>query len=68
MGESDNEHKSLLNNKLELGFIAHEIQEWYPYLVNGEKDGVDYQRLNYIALIPLLVKEIKELKKAIQKM
>jgi len=58
------------HNKLsdtdDLGFIAHEVQEVYPCLVNGEKDGEKYQSLNYIGIIPILVKEIQDLKSEIQ--
>jgi hypothetical protein len=35
-------------------------------LVNGEKDGKNYQSLNYIGIIPILVKEIQELKTEVQ--
>jgi hypothetical protein len=51
-----------INNKNEIGFIAHEVQELFPELVTGEKDGETNQSVNYIGLIPLLVNEIKELK------
>jgi hypothetical protein len=54
-----------LNNNNDIGFIAHEVQEIYPYLVNGEKDGENYQTLNYIGLIGILVHEIQELKKKV---
>jgi hypothetical protein len=46
----------------QMGFIAHEIQKEYPFLVSGEKDGPEYQTVNYNGLISLLVKEIQELK------
>jgi hypothetical protein len=46
----------------EIGFIAHEVQEIYPYLVTGEKDGPDIQTVNYIGLIGVLTKEIQILK------
>jgi cytoskeletal protein CcmA (bactofilin family) len=52
-----------LTHKRDIGLIAHEIQEVYPILVNGEKDGEEYQNINYIGLIPILIREIKELKK-----
>jgi cytoskeletal protein CcmA (bactofilin family) len=58
-----------LNNKLgkqDIGLIAHELQEIYPELVNGEKDGEQLQSVNYIGLIPVLIKEIQELKKEIK--
>jgi hypothetical protein len=48
--------------KQDVGFIAHEVQEFYPFLVNGEKDGATNQSLNYNGLIGILTKEIKDLK------
>jgi len=54
--------------KEDMGFIAHEVQEHFPFLVNGEKDGKDMQSLNYIGLIALLTKEIQYLKKENRKM
>jgi len=54
------------NKKLEkedMGFIAHEVQEEFPFLVSGEKDGEDMQSLNYQGLIALLVKEVQDLKR-----
>jgi hypothetical protein len=39
------------------------VQEVFPYLVEGEKDGDKMQSLNYIGLIAVLVKEVQELKK-----
>jgi hypothetical protein len=50
------------SKKEEIGFIAHEIQEQFPCLVTGEKDGKDLQTLNYIGLIGVLVQEIQQLK------
>jgi hypothetical protein len=52
-------------NKIDMGFIAHEVQEEYSFLVNGEKDGDNLQSINYISIIALLVKEIKDLKKRV---
>ena len=46
----------------DIGFIAHEVQEIFPFLVTGEKDGTNFQSLNYNGFIALLVKEIKDLK------
>ena len=34
-------------------------------LVNGEKDGKDYQSVNYTGLIGLLVKEVQDLKQEV---
>ena len=45
-----------------MGFIAHELQEHYPFLVTGVKDGPETQSVNYIGLIGLLTKEIQQLK------
>lgn len=53
-------------DKQDIGLIAHELQEIYPELVNGEKDGEQFQSVNYIGLIPILIKEIQELKKEIK--
>jgi hypothetical protein len=55
-------YENKLLEKQSIGFLAHEVQEIYPYLVTGEKDGKEYQSLDYIGLIGILVKEIKELK------
>jgi hypothetical protein len=50
------------SKKEEIGFIAHEVQESFPCLVTGKKDGEDLQTLNYIGLIGILTKEIQRLK------
>jgi hypothetical protein len=59
-------YKNKLSNREDMGFIAHEVQEIFPFLVNGEKDGSDYQSVNYNGFIALLVKEIQELKKRLK--
>jgi hypothetical protein len=56
------------SGKLSIGFIAHELQEWYPELVEGEKDGEKMQSINYTGLIPVLVKEVQDLRKENKKM
>jgi hypothetical protein len=48
-----------------IGFLAHEVQEYFPFLVSGEKDGAEMQSINYIGLIGVLTKEIQELKKRV---
>ena len=53
-------------NKQDIGFIAHELQEHYPQLVNGVKDGPELQSINYIGLIPVLINEMKNMKKEIE--
>ena len=50
----------------DMGFIAHEVQEQYPFLVCGQKDGEEIQALNYTGIIALLVKEIQGLKREIR--
>jgi len=55
------------STKREVGFIAHELQEYYPNIVTGEKDEVDangnpnLQQVNLQGLIPYMVKGIQEL-------
>lgn len=51
--------------KHDMGFLAHEVQEHFPFLVHGEKDGESMQSINYNGFIALLVKEIQELKKRV---
>jgi len=51
-----------LTNRPDFGLIAHELQEFYPELVNGEKDGANTQSVNYMGLISILIKEIQVLK------
>jgi hypothetical protein len=50
----------------DVGFIAHELQEQYPFLVNGSKDAEQLQSVNYIGLIGILTKEIKGLKERVK--
>ena len=58
-------YTNMLSNKQDMGFLAHEVQEIYPFLVEGEKDGDTTQSLNYQGLIAVLVKEIQDLKKRV---
>ena len=51
------------SKKDHIGFLAHELQEYFPTAVYGIKDGPEMQSVNYIELIPVLVKEIQDLKK-----
>ena len=46
--------------KNEYGFIAHEVQELIPELVEGEKDAEQMQCVNYTAIVPILVKKLQE--------
>ncbi len=54
-----------LLGKPDVGFLAHEVQEVLPFLVNGTKDGADMQSLNYTGIIGLLVKEVQALKQEV---
>jgi hypothetical protein len=54
-----------INNRKQYGFIAHELSTIYPELVDGEKDGIDHQSIDYISIIALLIKEVQSLKKAL---
>ena len=50
----------------EIGVMAHELQQAFPYLVSGQKDELDsngqpvIQRVNYAKLVPVLLKAIQE--------
>ena len=57
------EESSVLQNK-HYGFIAQELQEIYPDLVVEGEDG--YLGVNYIEIIPLLVRSIQELNAKIE--
>lgn len=57
-----------LTNKSDIGFIAHEVQQNYPELVTGEKDGTEYQTLNYQGIIGILVNEVKMLKRQLNEL
>jgi hypothetical protein len=57
---------NLLDKREDIGLIAHELQSLYPFLVTGIKDDtLQYQSVNYTALISLLILEIQQLKKKI---
>jgi hypothetical protein len=49
----------------DIGFLAHELQDIYPFLVNGQKDGENLQSIQYTGLIAMLVAEVKELKRKV---
>ena len=56
------------SGKQDIGLIAHELQEHYPFLVSGEKDGKEMQSVNYTGLIGVLIKEIQELKTTVKEL
>ena len=53
------------SEKQDIGLIAHEVQEVFPFLVTGEKDDQVMQGINYNGFIPILIKEIQDLKRTI---
>ena len=55
----------LLGGSHDMGFLAHEVQEIFPFLVSGIKDDTQYQSINYNGFIALLVKEIQKLKQRV---
>ena len=61
-------YQNKIINKEDYGFLAHEVQELYPCLVEGIKDGETRQSLNYNGIIAIIVKEIKELKKTVKEL
>jgi len=62
------QYYNTLSKRQDYGLIAHEIQEHFPTLVYGEKDGPENQSVNYIGLIPILISEIQELKKKVNEL
>jgi len=58
-------YNNTLTNTHEFGLVAHELQSAYPYLVKGEKDGPEYQRVYYNGIIGMLVKEVQDLKQGV---
>jgi hypothetical protein len=54
-----------LSHKNDVGFIAQDVEEVYPFMVDSSGE---YKSLNYISIIGILVKEIQDLKKEIREM
>ena len=53
---------TLRNSAWEYGFLAHEVQEIFPELVNGIKDAAgEYQAISYHQLFAICCEEIKTL-------
>ncbi|MGC6502542.1 MAG: tail fiber domain-containing protein, partial [Flavobacteriaceae bacterium] len=53
-------------SKRGFGVKAHELQTIIPYLVKGEKDGKETQKVDYSKLVPVLTKAIQEQQKVIE--
>jgi len=58
--------KEDLTAKEHFGFIAQEIEKFYPELVKNSEMG--YKIVNYIELIPILVSKIQDLNKEVQEL
>ena len=43
-----------------IGFIAQNVQKYYPELINNDADG--YLGIDYTSMIPVLLKSIQQLK------
>lgn len=50
----------------DIGFLAHELQQYYPELVEGDKDSEQMQSIDYSGIVPILIKEIQQLKSKIE--
>jgi hypothetical protein len=60
-------YKNDTQNSLQYGLIAEEVHEIYPELVAFDERGEIYT-INYMALIPLLLKQIQEHENFIQEL
>lgn len=64
----DEEGKSVLvpssDDRLRYGFVAQEVKEIFPELVTESPEG--YMSIDYIGFIPMLVKEIQDLRAQVQ--
>ncbi len=52
------------NDKLQYGLIAQEVEKVFPEMVSTDKEG--YKSVNYIELIPVLLKAVQEQQKEIE--
>ena len=60
---------TLRNGAWEYGFLAHEVQEIFPELVNGIKDAAgEYQAISYHQLFAICCEEIKTLNERITRL
>ena len=58
--KNQNRKNALINeNKNKIGFLAQEIKTVFPQFVTQEDDSIGLYRVNYVALIPVLVEAIK---------
>ena len=50
----------------DIGFLAHELEEHYPELVDGVKDGEKMQSVDYNGILVLLINEVQRLKQFVE--
>ena len=58
--------KSDTNKTKHWGFIAQEVEEVFPHLVHTDTSEDKMKSMNYIGIIALLVKEVKDLKQRVE--
>jgi hypothetical protein len=58
-------HQTQLDRQ-DIGFLAHELQEYLPELVDGEKDGIQMQSIDYSGILPILINELQQVKSKIE--
>jgi hypothetical protein len=54
------------NGRAGQGFIAHELQEFFPEAVVGKKDGKDMQQIDVSKLVATLVAAVQELNSKVE--
>lgn len=57
-----------LTQKEEYGFLAHELQCVFPDFVSGQRDGDEYQAINYMPLFAVCINGIKALKEKVARL
>lgn len=58
--------ETVKSKKLHFGLIAQELQTIYPNLVEEGEDG--YLGINYVELVPILIRSIQELKQEVDEL
>lgn len=59
----DKEQEAIANTKQHIGFVAQDLREIFPELVDEDKNG--YLSVDYIGLIPVIVESMKEMQSTI---
>lgn len=57
------QYKWKVDNSIGYGVMAHELQEYIPYAVTGQKDGAEMQAVDYSKLAPIAIAGVKQLNK-----